>query len=109
MHTLTHYQFESFDFKSSNDELLENGINGILLLSLPCLVVAEGNIYAHGEESPLEYLGFCRSKVVVTSRNLESKPNLKKWSKQASANRFVPLPPSCLEVVYLLYVGPFNN
>jgi hypothetical protein len=71
----------------------------------PCyrLVSADGI-----KESLSEYLGFCCSKVVVTSRNLESKPNLKKWSKQASADRFVALPPSCLEVVYLLYVGPFN-
>ena len=63
-----------------------------------CLLVS-----ADGENTyPLQDLGFCTAKIVVTSPNLMSKSRLKGWEKQAQAERFVATPPSCLEVVYLL-------
>jgi hypothetical protein len=71
----------------------------------PCclLVSADGPL-----TSPLPDLGFCTSTIVVTSPNLKSKPQLNAWRKQANAHQFVATPPSCLEVVYLLYVKFFK-
>ena len=71
----------------------------------PCclLVSADGP-----DTSPLHALGFCTATIVVSSPNLKSKPCLKSWRKQANAYQFVAPPPSCPEVVYLLYVEFFK-
>ena len=58
--------------------------------------------------SPLEDLDFCSASIVVTSPHLKPKSELNAWQKQVGAKRFVATPPSCLEVVYLLYVKFFN-
>ena len=71
----------------------------------PCclLVSADGpDIYP----SPL--LDFCSATVVVTSPNLKFKHNLRNWKKQVVAEQFIAPQPSCLEVVYLLYVEFFK-
>ena len=60
------------------------------------------------ETSPLPVLGFCTATIVVTSPNMKTKSNLNAWEKQAEAERFVATSPSCLEVVYLLYVKFFD-
>ena len=57
---------------------------------------------------PRPDFGFCSSTIVVTSPDMESKPDLKNWKKQAQAGQFIVPPPSCLEVVYLLYVELFR-
>ena len=71
----------------------------------PCylLVSADGK-----EEYPSPHLDFCSPIIVVTSPNLRSKSNLRTWTKQLSATQFVVPRPSCLEVVYLLYVKFFK-
>jgi hypothetical protein len=90
----------------------DDGVRGISVRDIddlaqgkPCclLVSADGP-----QTSPSPQLGFCAAAIVVTSPNLESKPNLKAWFKQAEADRFVATSPSCLEVVYLLYVKFFK-
>jgi hypothetical protein len=71
----------------------------------PCylLVSADGTqIYPRGN------FGFCSKTIVVTSPNMESKSDLKNWAKQGQAEQFIVPPPSCLEVVYLLYVELFS-
>jgi hypothetical protein len=71
----------------------------------PCclLVSADGpNI------SPLPALAFCTATIVVTSPNMKSKIDLNAWRKQEKAKQFVAPPPSCLEVVYVLYVKFFK-
>jgi hypothetical protein len=72
----------------------------------PCylLVSADGPLI-----SPSPALAFCTATIVVTSPNLKSKSVLNAWQKQVEAKRFVAPPPSCLEVVYLLYVKFFND
>jgi hypothetical protein len=69
----------------------------------PCclLVSADGP-----KTSPLEAFDFCNATIVVTSPNLNS--HLESWEKQVRAKRFVATPPSCLEMVYLLYVKFFK-
>jgi hypothetical protein len=57
--------------------------------------------------SPLPAFDFCTGTIVVTSPDLQSKHVLRSWEKQAKAKRFVVTPPSCPEVVYLLYVNFF--
>ena|SRR2546423_1143387 len=69
-----------------------------------CLLVSADGPWA----SPLEDLDFCSAAIVVTSPNLKSKSGLNAWQKQAEAERFIATPPSCLEVVYLLYVKFFK-
>jgi hypothetical protein len=71
----------------------------------PCwlLVSADGP-----STSPLPIFDFCTQTIVVTSPNLKSKAHLKAWEKQSKAERFVATPPSCCEVVYLLYVKFFK-
>jgi hypothetical protein len=71
----------------------------------PCylLVSADGP-----EISPLRGFDFCTATIVVTSPNLGSKPHLKYWWWRAEAEQFIATPPSCLEVVYLLYVKFFK-
>jgi len=71
----------------------------------PCwlLVSADGP-----NTSPLPIFDFCKQIIVVTSPNLKSKTLLKAWEKQFKAKRFVATPPSCLDVVYLLYVKFFK-
>ena len=70
----------------------------------PCylLVSADGPL-----TFPSPALAFCTATIVVTS-NLKPKFNLNAWQKHAEAERFVATSPSCLEVVYLLYVKFFN-
>jgi hypothetical protein len=72
----------------------------------PCclLVSADGKTV-----SPSLALHFCDRTIVVTSPNIKSKPELKEWMKQAKAKQFIAPPPSCLEVVYLLYVELFKQ
>ena len=72
----------------------------------PCylLVSADGPL-----TSPLPALDFCTATIVVTSPELEPKSSLNAWRKQAQAYQFVTPPPSCPEVVYLLYVESFNS
>ena len=71
----------------------------------PCylLVSADGP-----QTSPSPALEFCTATIVATSPNLKSKPNLNAWKKQSYACQFVATPPSCSEVVYLLYVEFFK-
>jgi hypothetical protein len=71
----------------------------------PCLLLANAD---DPWTSPLADLGFCSATIVVTSPNLKPKPELNAWQTQVGAKRFVATPPSCLEVVYLLYVKLFN-
>ena len=72
----------------------------------PCclLVSADGP-----RTEPFEDLDFCSAAIVVTSPNLKPKSGLNAWQKQAGADQFVAPPPSCPEVVYLLYVESFNS
>jgi hypothetical protein len=89
-----------------------DGVRGITALKAwdyadgkPCvlLVSADGpNTY------PLLDLRFCSATIVVTSPNMRTKSLLRAWGKQTVANQFVAPPPSCLEVVYLLYVKFFK-
>jgi hypothetical protein len=65
------------------------------------LVSADGPL-----TSPSPALALCTATIVVTSPNLN--PNLNAWQKQANAYQFVAPPPSCPEVVYLLYVECFK-
>jgi hypothetical protein len=67
----------------------------------PCylLVSADGT-----KEYPSKHFRFCSKIIAVTSPNINSKPDLKNWAKQTLAEEFVVPPPSCSEVVYLLYV-----
>jgi hypothetical protein len=71
----------------------------------PCylLVSADG-----AETYPSPLLDFCSTTIVVTSPNLEFKHGLRNWKKQVMAKQFVAPPPSCPEVVYLLYVEFLN-
>jgi len=69
-----------------------------------CLLVSADST----EVSPFMDLDFCDRTIVVTSPNIKSKSNLKHWMKQAEAEEFIAPPPSCLEVVYLLYVKLFK-
>ena len=70
----------------------------------PCylLVSADGPL-----TYPLPAFGSCTATIVVTSPNLKSKPHLNTWRKQDDVDQFVAPPPSCAEVVYLLYVECF--
>jgi hypothetical protein len=71
----------------------------------PCLLL----VSADGPQTyPLSILGFCNATIVVTSPNMKTKSRLRAWQKQALAEQFVAPPPSCLEVVYLLYVKFFK-
>jgi hypothetical protein len=90
----------------------DDGVRGISVRNIdelakgkPCclLVSADGP-----QTSPSPEFDFCAAAIVVTSPNLKSKPMLNAWFKQAEAERFVATSPSCLEVVYLLYVKFFN-
>jgi hypothetical protein len=56
---------------------------------------------------PLPVFGSCAATIVVTSPNLKSKSHLNTWRKQDDVDQFVAPPPSCAEVVYLLYVECF--
>ena len=70
----------------------------------PCylLVSADGPL-----TSPLPAFDFCTTTIAVTS-NLKTKRSLNSWQKQHKAYQFVAPPPSCSEVVHLLYVKSFN-
>jgi hypothetical protein len=71
----------------------------------PCLLL----VSADGPRTyPLSSFGFCNATIVVTSPNMKTKSNLHAWRKQVVAKQFVAPPPSCLEVVYLLYVKFFK-
>jgi hypothetical protein len=86
----------------------DNGVRKIsvrdiykLATGKPCCLL----VSADGPQTyPLPEFGFCAAAIVVTSPNMKSKSMLKAWFKQAKAEQFVATPPSCLEVVYLLYV-----
>jgi hypothetical protein len=72
----------------------------------PCLLL----VSADGPHTyPLPILSFCNATIVVTSPNMKTKSNLHAWRKQVEAEQFVAPPPSCLEVVYLLYVKSSNH
>ena len=71
----------------------------------PCYLLVSAD---YPRTSPLPDLGFCTATIVVTSPDLRSMPDLKSWRKQVSARQFVAPPPSCSEVVYLLYVDCFQ-
>ena len=58
---------------------------------------------------PSGFFSFCDRIIVVAPPNLRSKPDLKNWKKQAKADQFIAPPPSCHEVVYLLYVELLND
>ena len=64
---------------------------------------------ADGQKSPLDDLDFCKKAIVVTSPNMNMKTRLRDWMKQFLAEEFISPPPSCLEVVYLLYVNSLNS
>jgi hypothetical protein len=67
----------------------------------PCLLL----VSADGPRTyPSPDLGFCNATIVVTSPNMKTKSDLHAWRKQVEASQFFAPPPSCLEVVYLLYV-----
>jgi hypothetical protein len=72
----------------------------------PCclLVSADGN-----KVHPLAEFGWCDRTIVVSSPNMESKPDLKTWMSQTEeTEKFIAPPPSCLEVVYVLYIKLFK-
>ena len=72
----------------------------------PCLLL----VSADGPQTyPLSILDFCNATIVVTSPNIKAKSNLHAWRKQVMAKQFVAPPPSCPEVVYLLYVKSFKS
>jgi hypothetical protein len=71
----------------------------------PCLLLVSAD---SPEIFPLPALRFCKATIVVTSPNMKTKFNLNAWRKQVEAEQFVATSPSCLEVVYLLYVKFFN-
>lgn len=58
-------------------------------------------VNADNQKSPSMALDFCEKAIVV---NLD----LREWKKQFRAKKFISPPPSCLEVVYLLYAKIFN-
>jgi hypothetical protein len=72
----------------------------------PCYLLVSAN---DPRISPLQPFDFCTATIVVTSPNLKTNESLKSWQKQAKAYQFVAPPPSCPEVVYLLYVESFNS
>jgi len=53
---------------------------------------------------PFDEFDFCDTTIVVTSPNMRPKLNLENWRKQFKAGQFIAPPPSCHEVVYLLYI-----
>ena len=65
-------------------------------------------VSADGEISPSPALAFCNKAIVVTSPNMNVKTRLREWKKQFRATEFISPPPSCLEVVYLLYIKLFK-
>ena len=70
-----------------------------------CLLVSADGKMVH----PLPQLGRCDRTIVVSSPNMKSKPDLKTWMSQTGGSeKFIAPPPSCLEVVYVLYVELFN-
>jgi hypothetical protein len=70
-----------------------------------CLLVSVDDKMVH----PLAELGWCDRTIVVSSPNMKSKPDLKTWMSQTEeAEKFITPPPSCLEVVYVLYVELFK-
>ena len=70
-----------------------------------CLLVSADGKMVH----PLAEFGWCDRTIVVSSPNLKSKPDLKTWMSQtAEAETFIAPPPSCLEIVYVLYVELFQ-
>jgi len=70
-----------------------------------CLLVSADGKMVH----PLPQLGWCDRTIVVSSPNMKSKPDLKTWMDQnEETERFIAPPPSCLEVVYVLYVELFK-
>jgi hypothetical protein len=71
----------------------------------PCYLLVSGD---GAEIYPQKIFAFCDRIIVVTSPNMMIKPHLKFWTKQKSAEQFIAPPPSCLEVVYLLYVELFR-
>jgi hypothetical protein len=89
-----------------------NGVRGITRYEAwnyaddkPCLLlVSADGPYTY----PLPIFNFCHATIVVTSPNMKPKSQLRAWQKQVVAEQYVAPPPSCLEVVYLLYVKFFN-
>jgi len=72
----------------------------------PCVLL----VSADGKETfPAVILSFCDRTIVVTSPNTKPKQKLTEWMKQSIADQFIAPRPSCLEVVYLLYVELFNS
>jgi hypothetical protein len=69
-----------------------------------CLLVSADGMMVH----PLTELGWCDRTIVVSLPNMKSKPDLKTWMSQTKAEKFIAPPPSCLEVVYVLYVELFK-
>jgi hypothetical protein len=67
-----------------------------------CLLVSADGKMVH----PLAELGWCDRTIVVSSPNMESEPDLRTWMSQTE--KFIAPPPSCLEVVYVLYVELFK-
>jgi len=71
----------------------------------PCVLL----VNTDGKEiSPAVNLAFCDRTIVVTSPNMKPKSRLTTWTKQIDAERSIAPPPSCLEIVYLLYVEFFK-
>ena len=72
-----------------------------------CLLVSADGKMVH----PKPELGWCDRTIVVSysSPNMKSKPDLKTWMNQnENTEQFIAPPPSCLEVVYVLYVELFK-
>ena len=69
----------------------------------PCWLL----VSADEDLSPISEFLFCHRVIVVSSPNMVKKKDLKEWMKQSLATTFISPPPSCLEVVYLLYVKLF--
>ena len=67
----------------------------------PCCLLVSADDRVH----PLAELGWCDRTIVVS---MKSKPDLKTWMSQTRAEKFIAPPPSCLEVVYVLYVELFK-
>jgi len=70
----------------------------------PCWLL----VSADENKSPISEFNFCERAIVVSSPNMVKNKDLKEWVKQSQAKTFVSPPPSCLEVVFVLYVKLFE-
>jgi hypothetical protein len=91
----------------------DDGVHGISIYGAENYADGKPCYLLVSVDSPLIYplpdLDFCTATIVVISPNLKPMFGLNAWRKQFGAYQFVAPPPSCPEVVYLLYVEFFNS